>query len=72
MENKKLGLEPAFPSTDGTTFADSGISKRLYITTCIAQGLMGNSNYKFQSMQIREFVANCYIVTDEILKQENL
>jgi hypothetical protein len=78
----KLGLEPAFP-VDGIYAADAfrgnntGISKRLYIATKIAQGLASNEKWA-QTMcpddfdEFKERLCSAsFDIADELLKQEN-
>lgn len=77
MENQnKLGQKPAFPTDYGFqenigTVPDSGMSKRFYAATAIAQGLCGNSNYVVNTNKASEFANVCYRLADELLKQEN-
>jgi len=75
MENKKLGTEPAFPTTFervneiGRSFTDQeyGISKRLYIAIQIVSSIADNSG-----INIECDVNLAYKYVDELLKQETL
>lgn len=39
------GQEPAFPCTDGKTYANDGMSKLFYAACAAIQGIMSNQKY---------------------------
>lgn len=58
--------KPAFPSTDGKTFASDGLTKREYFAGLAMQGLMSNSTIIVNDI---ENIKQCVLIADELLKQ---
>lgn len=78
MENKKLGMEPAYPLTDtqelgfSTGLGFTGMSKRLLIASEQAAGICVNAGRNGHSFdRVSEIVKKAYEIADELLKQEN-
>lgn len=78
MENKKLGQEPAFPTSEfGNTLPinspQQGMSKRFYAACCAMQGILASSVFSVgENIQSSEWVVKTsYKYADELLKQEN-
>lgn len=80
MESKKLGQEPAFPTSEfGNTLPinapQQGMSKRFYAACAAMQGILSGmdcqSMVEYRSTDTEGVVSLAYMMADELLKQEN-